>query len=208
MLNLYQNRTSTLTVTDLYSKVTIPDASLNYVFNFADFYNNDVWCVLVDHSAYPDRYSTFYFTDGSDGTLRASGEYNIYESPVDTSVYDASIMNLLENGQYTFVKETDADVYYDPSLFDYKGYDVVFDPIFEGGNQPITAVDHNDLTNRDVQSNHPWALPEASLGNDFVWENGYLEIQETSSGFTTKVYVDGSLYARDISINWLTQDNL
>jgi len=235
MINLYQARTNTITIYDLYSKVTIPDASLHYLFNFRDFYNSDVNAVLIDRSSYPDRYSTFYFTDGSDGTLRASGEYNIYESPIDSSTIDASIMNLLENGQYTFVKETDSDVYYDPSLFDYKGYDVVFDPLFSTGTGSVTSFPHDDLTDRNSKSNHPWALAEASLGSQFYWQDGSLYVTDTSGGgggdYDASIadlwsynaiqdasilaleasigtsmdypYVDGSLAARDASIDAL-----
>ncbi|MFO7819522.1 MAG: hypothetical protein R6V17_04715, partial [Halanaerobacter sp.] len=203
MINLYESRTNQITISDLYSKVTIPDSSLHYLFVFEDVLNVDVALILKDHSDYPQRYSTFYFTDGSDGTIRASGEYNIYESPIDSSLYDASIMTLLENGQYTYVPEEDIDIVYDPSLFNLLGNDVAFDPVFRTNAGSVTVIPHNDLSDRDLPSNHPWALPEASLGDTFTWDSGYVDASFNSMDYS---YVDGSLAERDASIEYLAEE--
>ena len=205
MLNIYQNNTNELIINSLYEKVTIPDASLHYVFSFTDFYNNEVIAVLTDHSSTPNRYSKFYFTDGSDGTLRANGEYNIYESPIDSSTIDASIMNLLTNGQYTFWGVEVADFVYEPSVYTQGSRDSVFSPIFNPGASPaVTTVDHDELANRDNPSNHPWAIADVSLGSEFYWNNGYLKVDASAAGTVTFNYVDGSLAARDLSINELS----
>jgi hypothetical protein len=247
MINIFQGRTNTFTLSDLHSKTTIPDASLHYIFQLIDSNFAEIVKELKDISLYPERYSTFISTDGSDFTVKASGEYNIYEASYDASIIDISdpsIMRFLENGQYSYFRESVEDVVFDPSLYVYNAVDYVFDPIFKPGPSPVTSIPHNELLDRERNDNHPQYLPEASLGSSFTWNNGTVDVSggfiadpsindiydrleivdssienisnyqgiqdasiaalEASIGTSMDyVYVDGSLALRDASIDWL-----
>jgi len=209
MLNILQAQTVTLDVGPL-------DPSANfYIWNFIDFNFQELIVSLVDQSPSPERYSEFLFTDGSDGTIIASGNYYIWGSSVDASVIDAS-MNLLEEGKYTYYRISEEDVVWDPSLMTYSGVDYVFDPVFNTTTPLPTSFDHDLLLNRDSQSNHPWALPEASLGAQFYWVDGSLFVIDVSgtnydaSISELRYYVDGSLNSlwEDSSTQQFEIDNL
>ncbi|HPB48649.1 MAG TPA: hypothetical protein PLX16_08535, partial [Exilispira sp.] len=162
----------------------------------------------MDQSAYPERYSEFIVTDGSDLTFKASGHCYIYESPVDASAIDPSTMNLLTSEQYTFIPIAVADYVYEPSLYTYNAVDTVFDPIFNTNTPGPTYILHDDLSGRTNPDNHPQYIKEASLGSDFIWNAGVLDVSTGGGGTDASVselydfYEDLSTYAhiQDASI--------
>lgn len=43
-------------------------------------------------------------------------------------------------------------------------------------------------------------IPSASLGSDFIWNNGIIEVRGGIGNYATFEYVDGSLFIRDVSV--------
>jgi hypothetical protein len=180
MINIRQSQTNTVSISSLESLVTIPNPV--FIFKWVDSYNYTLIKSFLDQSAYPERYSEFIVTDGSDLTFKASGHCYIYESPVDASAIDPSTMNLLTSEQYTFIPIAIADYVYEPSLYTYNAVDTVFDPQFNTNTPSPTYILHDDLSGRTNPDNHPQYIKEASLGNDFVWNNGVLDVSGGSGG--------------------------
>jgi len=72
------------------------------------------------------------------------------------------------------------------------------------GTQGIIVTDSSSglitfRLNPDIYSN---IVLDSSLGTDFYWSNGYLEVS-TACCDQLKIYIDGSLADRDASIEWL-----
>ena len=77
MINIRQSQTNTVSISSLESLVTIPNPV--FIFKWVDSYNYTLIKSFLDQSAYPERYSEFIVTDGSDLTFKASGHCYIYE---------------------------------------------------------------------------------------------------------------------------------
>jgi hypothetical protein len=202
MQTIIQGRTNLLSINDLFTKTTIPNPY--YIFQFVDFNFEEIVLSLRDESAYPERFSSFYITDASDATFKANGEFNIYESAVDVSTVDASLKanGFLHNEMYSYERLRAADVVYRPNIYTSSAVDKVFDPIFEPGPSPITSIPHDDLLERDNPSNHPWAVPNASIGLGLSWVGPHLQADINFP------YVDVSLSTRDASITDLRNKNI
>ena len=206
MINIRQSQTNTVSISSLESLVTIPNPV--FIFKWVDSYNYTLIKSFLDQSAYPERYSEFIVTDGSDLTFKASGHCYIYESPVDASAIDPSTMNLLTSEQYTFIPIAIADYVYEPSLYTYNAVDTVFDPQFNTNTPSPTYILHDDLSGRTNPDNHPQYIKEASLGSDFIWNAGVLDVSTGGGGTDASVselydfYEDLSTYAhiQDASI--------
>jgi hypothetical protein len=60
----------------------------------------------------------------------------------------------------------------------------------------------------------PWDIvnstfvKNASLGSSFLWTNGIVDVSVAGGGGVSKIYVDGSLGLRDVSILWLQNNTL
>jgi len=80
--------------------------------------------------------------------------------------------------------------------------------IYTGNSTPAIHIDTN---NNVFINNIPTSsyIPETSLGTTFVWTAGVLDASLSGGGVggVTKIYVDGSLAQRDVSILWL-QNNI
>ena len=87
------------------------------------------------------------------------------------------------------------------------GFDLSTNTFYVGTNlgaeaiQIASSAEVNNVIN-DISSNTFNYLKESSLGTDFYFEGGYLEVS-TGFGGVTLGYVDGSLAIRDLSINEL-----
>lgn len=174
MLNIYQNQTNILIISDLVSKTTIINPF--YIFNFVDIYNRSFVKSFTDYTDASTRYSKFYYTDSSDGTLTANGIAYIYENTTDASVIDAS-MNLLVSESYSYYPLATQDFVFEPSIYNVDGVDFVFSPIFNTSTTPLpTSFAHNLLIERDASDAHPQYILESSLGPSFTYGDGSLGI--------------------------------
>ena len=90
---------------------------------------------------------------------------------------------------------------YDDFYWDASGYLNVSVGSLELETEPISSwvnsSTYYDGSLNDIRANY---IPSASLGNDFYWDNGYLEVSAISMDYA---YIDGSLLARDASIEFL-----
>lgn len=205
MVNITKNSTNVI-ILNLHENVTLTNPY--YIFEFTDAYFRKNTLSLADKSTRPIAYNQFYITDGSDCTFYASGELNVYESVTDASVIDASTMNLLFTDDYKLIIVRPEDIRFDPSIqsTDYVydpcsgtgsiNQDFVFDPYWVSGQIPKLGIpadvilqdsEHRFWTDASITEVYNGStagdyIAEASLGTDFEWSGGYLEVVGGTGG--------------------------
>jgi Chaperone of endosialidase len=87
--------------------------------------------------------------------------------------------------------------------------------LYTGGAQPAFSIDSSNLVtigtltvdgsfnNADTNKKLNNYVPNASLSTNFQWSTGLLYVNVSMGGSGSSAYIDSSLLARDISINWL-----
>lgn len=129
MININQN-TSNEIVLYLNDKITLDNPY--FIFEFIDNYG-EVNIRTLSNDSTAQSYNLFTLIEGSDITLKSSGEFNVYESVIDTDNLEG--LNLIYNDLYKFIRDKSNEYVFNPDI---SSKEYVYQPIF---TKPYNTTD-------------------------------------------------------------------